>query len=212
MNDNIKNLMIGIIIIYIIYQMFFSKNSKENFTDGEMKKYPEMLQTNCKKSTEMYNKLNKINNTRCLAKGKTNRDTINNKRLCYDDIAKEIVAGLDAESNCVMSNLINKTNKVAKSEISTNSAKSNQQSQNLKPDEGPEFINTFFIPAYDSKKASAYSSYILDQPISSNHRYPTSSPYDNVMFTSDPSFLDRLSSYERNKTESINGLEYKSKN
>ena len=94
-----KNIVIIYFIVYIIYTMM--KNaSNEKFTVGEMKNYQKMLQTNCIKSTEQMNKLKNMNKKRCIQKGKTQRDTINNKQLCYNDISKEIVATLDSQSNC----------------------------------------------------------------------------------------------------------------
>ena len=239
-----------------------NKQSKEKFTAEEMKKYPQMLQANCVKSKELTKKLQKMNANRCDPnfKGKTQRDTINNKRLCYDDIYKEIVSKLDTESNCVMSNRVNSTEsnrfdsdlltntntklnknaispivKVSKSvstkslsagstssakDTSTNSNRSvfrdkgdqvlKTQSQNLKPDEGPEFINQFFIPAYDSKRANAYSSYTLDVPFGVAHKYRTTGPvstYDDISRLSDPGYLYQLAGYK--KIKELDGLEYK---
>lgn len=253
-----------------------NKQSNEKFTAEEMKKYPQMLQANCVKSRELTKKLQNMNANRCDPnfKGKTQRDTINNKRLCYDDIYKEIVSKLDTESNCVMSKRVNSTesnrfdsdlltntntntklNKNAISPIikvsklvsksvstkslsagsatsakdtsttsakdtSTNSNRSifrdkgNQvlktQSQNLKPDEGPEFINQFFIPAYDSKRANAYSSYTLDVPFGVAHKYRTTGPvstYDDISRLSDPGYLSQLAGYK--KIKELDGLEYK---
>ena len=107
-----KNIVIIYFIVYIIYTMM--KNaSNEKFTVGEMKNYQKMLQTNCIKSTEQMNKLKNMNKKRCIQKGKTQRDTINNKQLCYNDISKEIVATLDSQSNCF--NLLSKTNSFVKS-------------------------------------------------------------------------------------------------
>ena len=75
-----------------------------------------------------------------------------------------------------------------------------QLSQNLKPDEGPEFINQFFIPTYDSNKAMAYSSYTLDVPLGIAHKYRNVSPtYDDVSRLSEPSFMYQLSKYEKDK-------------
>ncbi len=234
-----------------------NKQSTEKFTAEEMKKYPQMLQANCVKSREITKKLQNMNANRCDPnfKGKTQRDTINNKRLCYDDIYKEIVSKLDTESNCVMSKKVNQieksttkstpiTNiniknnsispviKVSKSvstkslsagsatsakDTSTTSTRSvsrdqvsKNQSQNLKPDEGPEFINQFFIPAYDSKRAMAYSSYTLDVPLGVAHKYRTTGPvstYDDISRLSDPGYLSQLAGYK--KIKELDGLEYK---
>ncbi len=260
--------------------------SNEKFTAEEMKRYPQMLQDSCVKSTEIMKKLQAMNKSRCNLKGNTQRDTINNKRLCYDDINKEIVAKLDAESNCVMSKLINSKLKltskstssipskyyksyksllaqnksvkqvpipsklvvpltksvspvvkvsksVSSKSVSASSAKSTSigsvsksvsssrdqipktqsQSQNLKPDEGPDFINQFFIPAYDSKRAAAFSSFTLDVPIGTSHKYRAIdqvSTYDDASRLSDPGFLYQLAGYK--KIKELDGLEYKPSN
>ena len=153
----------------------------ERFTAGEMKNYPQMLEEQCNRTTDIYNRLRKMNAKRCdpKTKGKTQRDTINNKSLCYDDVGKEIVAKMDAESNCVMSARIGltksamgaKTGSVksstsgksatsAKSVISTKSVETKSvkpQSQNFRDLEGPDFINMFYMNAFDNKKSSSYA-------------------------------------------------------
>jgi len=176
-----------------------------------------MLKDNCKKSKEIMLRLQNMNRNRCDPnnKGNTQRDTINNKRLCYDDIHKEIVSKLDAESNCVMSQRIKSVSPSSPVQYKTlgsiSSVPRNQKSfssQNIKPDEGPEFINQYFIPTYDSKKASAYSSYNLNSPVAVSHKYPASAPYDDVSRLSDQGFLYQLAGYEQ--TKPLSGFEYKS--
>jgi hypothetical protein len=105
MNIEIKNIVLIIVILYTTYNLYINMSKKERFTLNEMKNYPQMLQEQCKRTTDIYDKLKNMNAKRCdpKNKGKTQRDTINNKSLCYDDIGKEIVAKMDAESNCVMS-------------------------------------------------------------------------------------------------------------
>jgi hypothetical protein len=271
-----KNIIIVCFILYILYILMNkskskSKSKSEKFTAEEMKKYPQMLQTNCVKSKEIARKLQNINAARCDPnyKGRTQRDTINNKRLCYDDIHKEIVASLDAESNCVMAARVNSVErsaltpqnatkqvpmisklivspksssiksvepiiKVSKSVSSGKSGSatklgsvasaysvssqtktslrdqiSRSQSQNLKPDEGPDYINQFFIPAYDSKRAAAYSSFTLDVPFGVAHKYRSTGPtsYDDISRLSDPGFMYQLAGYK--KIKEFDGLEYK---
>lgn len=111
MNNQLKNIILIGLIIYA-FHLIFKKKKNENFTGEEMKKYPEMLKINCAKSTEIYNRLIKMNKERCIKKDyKIQRDTINNNTICYDDVAKEINAKLDVKSNCVMSDLINNKKK-----------------------------------------------------------------------------------------------------
>jgi hypothetical protein len=258
LNLELKNIVIICFILYTLYKIM-NERSNEKFTAKEMKKYPQMLQTNCTKSTEMMKKLQNMNANRCNLKGKTQRDTINNKRLCYDDIHKEIVSTLDAESNCVIATRVNsparsaltpnnaakqipivsklitspKTTSVKsvepvikvsksvgsnksgstasiKSSSKSSSTSSQTKSQNLKPDEGPDFINQFFIPAYDSQRAAAYSSYTLDVPIGVAHKYRSTGPtaYDDASRLSDPGFMYQLAGYK--KIKELDGLEYKS--
>jgi hypothetical protein len=266
MNENLK-IFIGILVLVILYLLLNNTLVKEKFTSQEMKKYPQMLDTNCTTSTDVYNKLLNRNKERCNLTGKTQRDTINNKRLCYDDIAKEIVSKLDAESNCVMSDLIKKrvvnqqstdptgisTGKLTQvppkpdpakltsiqsvlinpvpsttSTPSTTSVPSTQSvpsvpsttstqsvpsttsthqssNQNLKIDEGPDFINNFFIPSYDTKKSGNYSSINLETPVGTNNKYSATAPYDDVGVSLDSSLLYKLSHYSNPKK--INGLE-----
>jgi hypothetical protein len=189
----LKNIIIICFILCILY-IIINKSSNEYFTANEMKKYPQMLRENCVKSTEMMNKIKSINKKRCNKKGNTQKDTINNKRLCYDDTYKEIVSKLDTESNCVMANKLSKSDSTKSRSTKSDSTKS----QNLKPFEGPDFINKFFMPAYDSNKLN-YSSLIVDTPIGIPHKYRSVSPYDDVSRLSDPEFLYQLAGYKKGK-------------
>jgi hypothetical protein len=175
MNIKTKNIIIIGLIIFIIYIIIIS-NFKENFTTEEMNKYPQMLKTNCIKSRNIYNMLRNKNKLKCnfntnknilnndINITDTNKDTINNKIRCSDDINKEITAKLDTESHCVLyDKLVNKSNNSNNSNNLNNSDNSNNSNnlstQIFKTNEGPDFINSFFIPAYDSNKISTYLSY-----------------------------------------------------
>lgn len=119
MNVEINHVIIFLIIIYL--SNYYS-NQKETFTPKEMLSYPKKLNENCKRTTDIFNKLKKMNKARCDPnnKEKTQRDNINTRQVCYDDIGKEIVANYDAESNCIQSKRNNKILST-KSEILTNS-------------------------------------------------------------------------------------------
>ena len=191
-----------IIVIVIIVLFLYLKSNKEFFTNFEMQFYPESLKINCKKSTEINNQLKHMNKMRCGKKGTTDKDTINNKWVCYDDIGKEIVSGLDAESNCVMSDIVNKQAK-SKSVPKPAQKRFNDptpiNTQNMKPSEGPDFINKFFIPAYDLKKSDGYQPFSTDEQIGSAHKYPAMGPYDDTsLISSDPNFLKKLADYKSN--------------
>jgi ribulose bisphosphate carboxylase small subunit len=190
-------------------------NANENFTHEEMRKYPEALRINCSRSKDMLHKLRSMNKKNCNFKGRTARDTINNKTVCYDDIAKEIVTGLDAESNCVMSEIINGRHKSKKSKSKSSSKKDKiipinpKKYLNIKPMEGPDFINTFFVPGYDTKRIDGYASFIVNKPVGSVNKHSATAPYDDVSrISSDPAFLGMMTKYEENKP--VDGLEYKS--
>ena len=229
MNIEIKNIVLILVILYTTYNLYINMSRNERFTAGEMKNYPQMLEEQCNRTTDIYNRLRKMNAKRCdpKTKGKTQRDTINNKSLCYDDVGKEIVAKMDAESNCVMSARIG----LAKSAMSakTGSAKSTSvtsvtstksvkpQSQNFRDLEGPDFINMFYMNAFDNKKSSSYATLA---PFDNNmnvvgtpHRFPASGPYDDIGFSSDPAFLYRLANYKpSSKTQDMEYSVRQSKN
>lgn len=219
-----------VIIILLVLLIFANKDKKENFTPDEMIEYPDALNTNCNRMKNVLYKLREMNKRCNFTKGGTERDTINNRRICYDDIGKEIVANLDTESNCVMSDLINKKYKFEygnymplKVSVSSKHDKEDKQkgyheinldeynisksSENLKPEEGPEFINTFFIPGVDSKKSGEFSNFTFDDiPVGTTHNYPASAPYDDVSkISSDPGFLCEMTKYK--KIEPIKGIE-----
>jgi hypothetical protein len=201
----LKNI-IAIFLLFIILN-YIVLPTKEKFTTKEMKNYRKMLKDNCSKSKEIKNKVKKMNALRCdpLRKGKTERDTINNKRLCYDDIYKEIVAELDTESNCVMHKRLSKSNSTnsvskskSKSRLSSKTSSSKSLSSKSKSDimdEGPEFINQFYLPTRDTKRSENLSNIKFGQNIGdvSSNKFSAKGSYDNVAFSSDPSFLYQLS-------------------
>lgn len=228
------NSVIYLIIIILLVLLILTKgkkDKKESFTPDEMIEYPNALNANCDRMKNVLYKLRDMNKRCNFTKGRTERDTINNRRICYDDIGKEIVANLDSESNCVMSDLINKkykfeygnymplkmsisskqNNKKDKRkkhhEIDLDNYNMSKLSENLKPEEGPEFINTFFIPGVDSNKSGEFSKISSDNiPIGTSHKYPASAPYDDVSrISSDPGFLCEMAKYK--KIEPIEGIE-----
>lgn len=310
MDTKFKNIFVIIticIICYFIY--YYILHNIENFTTDEMKKYPQMLIEQCIKSKKQLAKL-KLMNKRCNIIGQTNKETLNNRTNCYNDIGKEITTNLDVESNCVMANLINNrskqinshnnmilydvNSKSTKSDDFVKSSKSNKSLQNLStsntdlnkkiipivkpikitssesvkpiklskfvkpikitsksvesskskpvkfvkssefiksmplstklyksrftssektsknqllyPQEGPEFINKFYIPTYETPKASTYAS-ITSKPMTldnqdylTSNKYSAQSSYNNINLNSDPGFLYRLSTYEKEKS------------
>jgi len=161
-----KNILIISLITYIIY-IIFIRQTNEKFTVDEMKNYSKMLKENCDKNTKLYNELQKLNKEQCNKKGTTERETINNNTVCYDNIGKEIVSKLDMESNCVMSNLINKIDNKLDQTIQNQSITKTNINKSI--NEGPEFINQWNLIAYDTKKAGDYSDINLINPhINSN--------------------------------------------
>jgi len=241
-------LLLSVMVILIIIKLL----SIEKFTNDEMKAYPKMLKENCKYSKNIYNKL-KNKNKKCNIKntnGKiTGRDTINNKRICYDDTGKEIVSYMDTDSYCNIDKLVNnldstksnstksnstksnstksnstksnstksnstksnstksnstksnstKSNSTKSNSTKSNSTKSNKDnSSNLNIGEGPDFINSFYIPPNQSFKSSSYAT-ITNEPIGYINKYSASSPYDNINFSSDPAFIERLSKFNKNQ-------------
>lgn len=103
--SKIYNFIISSIIIIIIYLIIYHILNKENFTSDDIKNYRQTLNINCIKNSKLYKKLKKENDKKCTinnSKGSTEKDSINNRRICYDDIAKEIVTKMDSESYCNM--------------------------------------------------------------------------------------------------------------
>lgn len=103
--SKIYNFIISSIIIIIIYLIVYFVLIKENFTSDDIKNYKQTLNINCIKNSKLYKKLKKNNDEKCTinnSKGPTEKDSINNRRTCYDDIAKEIVTKMDSESYCNM--------------------------------------------------------------------------------------------------------------
>lgn len=195
-----------------------NSNTSENFTPQEMKLYPQMLKKNCDMTSSLHKKLQKNNNKRCGAKGKTDRDTINNKRLCWDDVRKEIVTGMDAESNCVMASLnANKIGSDTRADMaemkfpSRTATKSTpvssydvnrRSSTNVEIDaEGPDFINRHYTGLFDPSKGAGFAEIGAEQK-GKTGKYADINSYTDVGFTSDPAFLYRLSVYNNNKTKS----------
>ena len=109
-----------------------------------------MLKVNCDKNTKLYNSLKRLNKENCIKNGKTQRETINNKTVCYDNIAKEIVTKFDMESNCLLSKKINK--KIDKIPLMNNNLKPKTNKDTKSTiNEGPEFINKWDLPSYDKQ-------------------------------------------------------------
>lgn len=101
-----KNTIFFLVAIIIIIIVIYFWKSSEYFTTDEMNRYQEAVNINCDNNTKLHKYLQDTNAKQCLAKGKTDRDTINNKSNCYDDIGKEIVTGLDEESYCKLAKTI----------------------------------------------------------------------------------------------------------
>ncbi len=179
---NLQTKYMLLLVLFIVYVLNNMKTT-EKFTSEEMKKYPELLEANCKKTSETYEKLKEMNKKRCKQNGNTQRETINNKSLCYDDTAKEIVSRLDAISNC---GLLKRDKKILLKKLKDVKTVS-------KVEEGPEFINTFYMPLYEPHKSTEYASYTLDKPLGVNNKYANVNEYSDVNFSSDPTFLNRLS-------------------
>jgi hypothetical protein len=188
-----------------------STTTSEKFTQQEMIAYPAMLKKNCEKTSNLYKKLQKNNFNRCGAgaKGKTDRDTINNKRLCWDDIRKEIVTGMDAESNCVMASLNKEPVDMAKlaemrfpSRLAVKSKAVSAYDLSTQGDqfEGPNYINQYFVGLADSTKGAGYAE-ITGEQKGKTGKYADINSYSDVGFTSDPAFLYRLSVYNKNKSK-----------
>jgi hypothetical protein len=112
---NIEKNYIIIFLIIICILTCYRTNKNESFTPKEMKSYPKMLNENCKNMSNVYKRLQKMNKIRCdpSNKAKTQRDNINTRQVCYDDIGKEIVAKYDTESNCILSKLIKKPESIS---------------------------------------------------------------------------------------------------
>lgn len=162
-----KNIIIICIFILLIY--YFSCINNEGFTQSEMNNYSNMLKVNCDENTKSYKYLKKLNKEKCYQIGKTDRETINNKTVCYDNIGKEIISKLDMESNCAMANIVNNTN--TKQNLIINDQVSNLTKNQLPTAiEGPDFINSWDLPTYDTKKSGDYSNITLSNPyLSSNN-------------------------------------------
>ena len=185
-----------------------------------------MLKKNCDATSTLYKKLQKINNKRCGAKGKTQRDTINNKRLCWDDIRKEIVTKMDAQSNCVISSLVNDSKNKKKDELLSNYDLAQmkfplRQSDTIATigngslEEGPEFINKYFVGLFDPKNAAGFAEINLDKSgnkTDKGHKgdkgkpgkYADINSDNDVGFSSDPAFLYRLSTYNKDNKDKDN--------
>jgi hypothetical protein len=186
--DNNKILIIGIILLIGIILKF---NMIENFTQNEYNNYSSLLKENCNRNKEILSKIKKLNNYRCNKKGDTTRETINNKTLCYDDIGKEIVTNLDKESYCNMTEY-----KLSKNKSKSNKSKSEDLTESH--GEGPNFINKFYLDSYNSKKLD--NDFIFDNTDNKSfYNYPVSTSYSNVSFSSDPSFLSKISNLNNTK-------------
>jgi len=210
---NYLNIIIIIVIIYIAYMSINNYNSSDkhtidNFTQNEMKNYQATIKTNCDYTTDLNNKLKKNNNDRCNNQGNTYRETINNKRLCWDDVSKEIVTGFDKESNCGLlednSNTppLDPTTTPPANTPPANTPPANTPPANTPPldptnntiEEGPNFINTNYMGLFESIKGINYSDLNLDNGRTNN--YANTDSYTDIGFTTDPSFLARLSAHK----------------
>lgn len=155
-----ENIIIISLIIYFIYHVFLKKFN-EKFTLDEMKDYSNMLKINCDKNKKLYNELSIRNQKNCNKKGQTERETINNKSICYDDIGKEIISKFDMESNCIISDIVNKTT------MNTNKILADQSSTNIinkqftTATEGPEFINQWNTSTFEPQKINKFSDITL---------------------------------------------------
>jgi len=189
-----------------------SNTTSEQFTQKEMNAYPTMLKKNCKKTLNIHKQLQKKNLNRCGAgiKGKTDRDTINNKKLCWTDIHREIVSGMDAESNCVMASLNKEPIDMAKlaemrfpsrSAVKSKAVSAYDLSSDLGDQfEGPNYINLYFVGLSDPTKGAGFSE-IMGEQKGKTGKYANINSYTDVGFTSDPAFLYRLSVYNKNKSK-----------
>jgi hypothetical protein len=95
------NTVILLVLLLVLLYIFYN-NKVESFTNAEMQNYPAMLKENCRINKKLYRQLRRNNKFRCQDEGNTQRDTINNKKLCYDDTGKEINTRLDMISNCAI--------------------------------------------------------------------------------------------------------------
>jgi hypothetical protein len=163
-----KKILIISLILYIVYKLYINKNN-ERFSLKEMKDYSSTLKINCKKNKKLYNSLSKQNKERCNKKGRTQRETINHKSRCRDNIAKEIISKFDMESNCTISDIINKNLNNTKEIL--NKQNKTKQNTNNSIIEGPEFINQWMTSTNDSKKVGNYSDITLNKPLMSTTNY-----------------------------------------
>ena len=149
------NIIIIIIVVYFIFLFIYKQNEK--FTQDEMKNYATMLKVNCDDNTKIYNNLIELNKEKCYKKGKTEKDTINNNTVCYDNIGKEIISKFNMESNCAISNMINKSNIILDNTLSEQVI--TKPIINISSVEGPEFINVWNTSTYDTKQTDKYFIY-----------------------------------------------------
>ena len=92
-----KKIYILIIVLIFIFTLYWS-NINEHFTQNEMINYYGELKKNYNKSKKILNKLKKKNKILCNLDNKINKDDINNKMLCYNEIYKEIVNDNDTKN------------------------------------------------------------------------------------------------------------------
>lgn len=170
-----------------------------------MENYSNLLNENCIRTKNIFNNLenkNKLNcyNSNNLIKKKicfsnneckdvytqdTQRNTINNKWTCYNDIGKEIVSKMDADSNCSL------YTRLFKKEISNN------KTQNLSYQEGPDFINKFDLePANLTNSIPFY--FIQDTPQDIDKNLLINKSYSDISINSDPSYLYQMASIHNN--------------
>ena len=263
------NTVILLVLLLVLLYIFYN-NKVESFTNLEMQNYPAMLKENCRINKKLYRQLRKNNKFRCQNEGNTQRDTINNKTLCYDDTGKEINTRLDMISSCaiansqelitkdnlpfdtvkmmqerkpmpeskiseVLRNKISRKNRKVKSnnskspkvssrspKVSSRSPKVSSRSPktekivslinksgsketkpqdvfnsrlatyNYMTNEGPEFINKFYLPSFENNKHYGSYANINNSVEEQNNMFKADRPYDDVSINSDNSLLYQL--------------------
>ena len=113
----------------------------------------------------------------CVNNNNIQRNTINDKRSCYDFVTREIVTKLDALSNC--------------NEINLNVDKKNYLIR-----EGPDFINENSLETYNNKNSKSYNFLNNTQ---SDYYFSINNSYSDVSINSDPTYVYLLSKNNKKK-------------
>ena len=185
------NIILIVLIVCIIYILY--RENKEGFTTAEMASYPNALSINCANSKSAHQFLKNKNNMNCNKPGKTDRETINNKTVCYDDTGKEIVSGLDEESNCTMATRLkkitgNEPNVITQRMMPIDTTKTVNK-------EGPEFINTFYMQPSNDSDINKYENANFDFKISMPKKTEFAQDYNaSSRLTNDIDLMKELSS------------------